>query len=75
MQGVAHIIAGGPYYDCNEIGNSINTAYYAGLTPSDVIARCNSSFSSIDPVLAIQNTVASTYNLSVSAYECGTSIS
>ena len=75
LQGVAHIIAGAPYYDCNNIGNLTNTAYFAGLTANDVISRCNSSFSSLDPYLGIENTVASTYNLSIAAYESGTSIS
>lgn len=75
LTGVAHIIATGPYYDCDNIGNYANTALYATLAPSDVISRCNNSFSTIDPYLNIANNLSSTYNLSVATYEAGTSIS
>jgi len=68
LQGVAHIIAGGPYYDCNSIGNLTNTAYFAALTANDVLSRCNNSFSSLDQILGVENTVASTYNLFIAAY-------
>ena len=75
LQGVAHIIAGGPYYDCDSIGNHANTAYFAGLTPADVLSKCNSSLSTLDPYLSIVNQLATEYNLSIAAYESGTSIS
>lgn len=73
--GVANIVAAAPYYDCDNIGNSTNTAYFAGLTPADVINRCNSSFASLTPILNISNIVAQKYNLSMATYESGTSIS
>lgn len=75
LQGVAQIVASAPYYDCNSIGNSTNTAYYAGLAASDVLSACNSSFTSLDPTLSIENVVATTYNLAMAAYESGTAIS
>jgi hypothetical protein len=55
LQGVAHIIAGGAYYDCNSIGNTTNTALYATLTPADVIAKCNdnSSWATLDTIMGI----------------------
>ena len=51
LVGVAHIIAGGPYYDCDNIGNTANSAYYATLTPADIINRCNTSLSTLTPIL------------------------
>lgn len=66
--GVANIIAGGPYYDCDSIGNTTNTALYATLTPADVISKCNNSMSSLDNILLIENTVAAKYNLSIATY-------
>lgn len=77
LVGVANIVAGAPYYDCDSIGNYANTALYATLTPVDIINRCssNSSFASMDPWLTTNNVVAKTYNLSMTAYEAGTSIS
>jgi hypothetical protein len=73
--GVVNLVAAAPYYDCNNIGNTTNTAYYAGLTPAAVIAACNTSFFSLNSTLSISNTVASKYNLPMAAYESGTSIS
>lgn len=77
LQSTAHIIAGAPYYDCNQIGNSTNTAYYAGLTPADIISRCNNTaiFDTLNTTLTIENKVASSYGLAMAAYEAGTSIS
>ena len=79
LVGVAHIIAGGPYYDCNNIGSTVNSAFYATLRPADIIARCNTSLSTLNPILSIQSTVSQVYNLSMGlsmgAYESGTSIS
>lgn len=75
LVGVANIIAAAPYYDCNNIGNYQNTALYATLSPIDIINRCNSSFATMDPYFKVHNSVAKTYNLSLSAYESGTSIS
>jgi hypothetical protein len=73
--GVVNLVAAAPYYDCNNIGNTTNTAYYAGLTPTAVIATCNTSFSSLASILSVSNAVAATYNLPLAAYESGTSIS
>ena len=53
LAGVVDIVAGGPYYDCNNIGNTTNTALYATLTPADVITRCNTSFATLDSILSI----------------------
>jgi len=76
LQGVVHVIAGAPYYDCDNIGNNTNTAYYATQTPSDIITKCLNSFDSITPYLSIENQVSLAYNnLSMAAYEAGTSIS
>ncbi len=76
LVGVVHIIAGGPYYDFN---NTVNSALYTTLTPADIIARCNTSLSTLNPILSIQSTVSQVYNLSMGlsmgAYESGTSIS
>ena len=74
---MVNIIASAPYYDCNSIGNSTNTAYYAGLTPADVISKCKSEFSSLNFTLQIQNALSKNYNysLSIAAYEAGTAIS
>ena len=51
--GVANIVAGGPYYDCNSIGNTSNAALYATLTAGDVINKCNLEFGSLDTILNI----------------------
>lgn len=75
LVGVANIVAGAPYYDCDSIGNTVNTALYATLTPIDIINRCNSSYATMDPMLTVNNIVAQTYNLSMATYEAGTSIS
>lgn len=53
LAGVVDIVAGGPYYDCDNIGNNTNTAIYATLTPDDVIERCNTSFASLQSILSI----------------------
>lgn len=37
LTGVVDIVAGAPYYDCDSIGNTTNTALYATLTPADII--------------------------------------
>lgn len=66
--GVANIIAGAPYYDCDSIGNTTNTAYYAGLTPSDIVTKCNNSLYSLNSSLATENLVSQNYNLSIAAY-------
>ena len=53
LVGVANVVAGGPYYDCDSIGNTTNTALYATLTAADIIAKCNNSFSTMDSILSI----------------------
>jgi len=75
---VANVVASAPYYDCNNIGNSTNTAYLATQTPAAVIQQCsaNSSFAVLNAVLAIGSNVSHTYNnISMATYEAGTSIS
>jgi hypothetical protein len=47
----AHIISGGPYYDCDHIGNITNTGLYSAKTPDDIVNKCNNSFSSLDSIL------------------------
>jgi hypothetical protein len=47
----AHIIAGGPYYSCDNIGNTVNTALYSTLTPNDILNKCNNSFATLDTIL------------------------
>lgn len=75
LTGLAHIVATGPYYDCNSIGNTTNTALYATLTADDVITKCKNSFPTLDPMLLTEGTVASNYNMKIGAYEAGTAIS
>lgn len=66
--GKVNIIAGGPYYDCDSIGNITNTALYATLTSTDIINKCNNSFSTLDSVLTISKNIGTTYNLSIATY-------
>lgn len=75
---VVNVIASGPYYDCNGIGNTTNAAYIATQTPAAVIQQCsaNSSFAVLDAILGIGQSVSQSYgNISTAAYEAGTSIS
>lgn len=51
LKNVANVIAGAPYYDCNSIGNTANTAKIASQTPAEVINICNTSFSKLPPIL------------------------
>lgn len=53
LTGVVNVVAGAPYYDCDNIGNNTNTAFYATLKPQDVINKCQNSFSKLDQILAI----------------------
>jgi hypothetical protein len=75
---VISVVATAPYYDCNGIGNTTNAAYIATQTPAAVIQKCsdNSSFSVLDAILGVGQTVSQSYsNISTAAYEAGTSIS
>jgi len=75
---VANVVASAPYYDCNSIGNTTNTAYLATQTPTAVIQQCslNSSFAVLDAILNIGSSVSQSYgNISIASYESGTSIS
>lgn len=74
---VVNVIASAPYYDCNNIGSSLNTALVAAASNSSyVLSTCNTQFNSIFPTLQIQNDVSLAYgNISMAAYEAGTSIS
>jgi hypothetical protein len=75
---VVNVVASAPYYDCNGIGNTTNTAYIATQTPATVIQQCsaNSSFSVLDAILGVGQNVSLSYgNISTAAYEAGTSIS
>jgi hypothetical protein len=70
------IIAAGPYYDCNSIGDTASTAQVATQTVSQVIQRCNTSFASLVTYLQLGSTVSANYsNIPMAAYEAGTSIS
>lgn len=78
LSSVVSLVAGGPYYDCNNIGNYANVATVATQTPADVIARCmdQTNFDTLTAILAIENQVSSAYNnLPMATYEAGTSIS
>ena len=73
---VASVIASAPYYDCKSIGNTVNTAIVATQDASSVITTCQNQFSSLNSTLTTENTVSATYgNISMGAYEAGTSIS
>lgn len=75
---VVNVVASAPYYDCNNIGNTSNTAYIATQTPAAVIQQCSSdsSFAVLDGYLNIGKAVSQTYsNIPIATYESGTSIS
>lgn len=73
---VASVIASAPYYDCNSIGNTVNTALVATQTVASVITTCQNQFGSLNSTLTTENTVSAAYgNISMGAYEAGTSIS
>ncbi len=70
------VLAAAPYYDCNNIGNNVNTAVVATQTPAQVIQTCNTSFASLDTILQVGVSVSAAYgNLPMATYEAGTSIS
>jgi hypothetical protein len=70
------IIAAAPYYDCNSIGNNVNTAIVATETATQVIQTCNSQFASLTSILQTGTSVSANYsNLPMATYEAGTSIS
>jgi hypothetical protein len=75
LVGLADIVAAGPYFDCDNIGNVTNTAYYATQTPGAVIDKCKSSLGTLDAMFSIESTIATTYNVKKATYESGTSIS
>jgi hypothetical protein len=73
---VTNVIASAPYYDCNSIGNAVNTAVVATETPDDVITTCNNQFASLQSILQTGYNVSISYgNISMATYEAGTSIS
>lgn len=45
------IIAGAPYYDCNNIGNAANTAIVATQTVSQILQTCTNQLSTLTSVL------------------------
>lgn len=70
------VVAAAPYYDCNSIGNIVNTAIVATQNASQVIQRCNTSFASLTSLLQTGSSVSGNYsNIPMAAYEAGTSIS
>jgi hypothetical protein len=70
------VVAAAPYYDCNGIGSTVNTAIVATETAAQVIQTCSTQFSSLTSILQIESAVSSTYaNLPMATYEAGTSIS
>lgn len=71
----ANIIAIAPYFDCDNIGNSTNSAYYAIGTPDDIISRCSNTLASMDGVITPYLNLTLAKNLNFSCYEAGTSIS
>jgi hypothetical protein len=70
-----NIIAIAPYFDCDSIGNRVNSAYYAIGTVDDIISRCTSTLSSLDSVLSPYSNLTTTRKFNFSCYEAGTSIS
>lgn len=70
------IVAAAPYYDCNSIGNIINTAIVATQTPAQVLQTCTNQFPSLTSILQIGTNVSAAYgNVPMAAYEAGTGIS
>jgi hypothetical protein len=70
------VLAAAPYYDCNSIGNNVNTAVVATQTVGQVIQTCNNSFASLTSMLQVGVSVSASYNnLPMATYESGTSIS
>lgn len=71
----ANILAIAPYFDCDSIGNSTNSAIYSGKTVADILNRCQNTLSSLDAVLYPYQQLATTLGLNFACYEAGTSIS
>lgn len=69
------IVASAPYYDCNNIGSTLNTALVATQTAAQVIQTCNAQFASLASILQVGTNVSVTYSLPMATYESGTSIS
>lgn len=72
---IANILSVGTYYDCNGIGNKQNASMTAIRSVDEIIQICASSLNTLDNFLIAQKLLAKKYNLTVTAYECGTSIS
>jgi len=76
LSSVAHILASAPQYDCNSIGNTVNTANVASQTAAYVLQTCSAQFSSLVSVLQTAVGLSTTYgNIALAAYEAGTAIS
>jgi hypothetical protein len=76
LSAVAHILASAPQYDCNSIGNTVNTATVASQTAAYVLQTCSAQFSSLVSVLQSAVSLSASYgNIALAAYEAGTSIS
>jgi len=76
LSDVVDIIAAAPYYDCDSIGDNINTAKVAAGTPADVLQTCQNNFASLVSILNTEKEVSQAYgNLPMATYEAGTGIS
>ena len=51
LAAMANIIAIAPYFDCSNIGNSTNSAYYSIGSVDDIISRCDSTLSTMDSAI------------------------
>lgn len=71
----ANIIAIAPYFDCDNIGNAVNSAYYSIGTVDDIISRCQNTLSTLDGVIKPYQQLAANLSLNFSCYEAGTAIS
>jgi hypothetical protein len=69
LTGVVSIIAIGPYYDCDSIGNSSNSGKFASIGTVDaIIDQCNNSLSTLDKMLSDYKAFASSKNLILTSY-------
>jgi hypothetical protein len=53
LASVAGLIAGAPYYDCNDIGNSSNVGKVAAGTQDTILQMCTNNFPSLASILQI----------------------
>lgn len=70
-----NILAIAPYFDCEEIGNAVNSAYYSIGQVDDIINRCQITIKSLDKYITPYQQLAANNSLNFSCYEAGTSIS